>query len=141
MSNGAINEAEIDVLLASVSAEERPRMRYILIGIGQLTTEVAAMRQVCEQRGRLCPAMHGNVADPPDPAGLRVLAAEQARGVVKTAQGVADDVLHTAEATALRLAADSQKTWAMWGVGTTLLREILLPLGVTILTLFVIGKL
>ena len=145
MSNGHIDEAEVNALL-----EEEPSLltRYLVIGMremsaGQLSmkAEITAMREVCETRGLMCPGMRGNITDPMSPEQLRTLAAEKARGVVKTAQTVADETVHTAESTALQLVKDSRRTWAMWGVGTTLLREIMLPLVIVLATLFITGKL
>jgi hypothetical protein len=144
MSNGKIDEAEIDALL---TGDQRLVDRYLVTGIRELKTslgvvksEVAAMRGVCEQRGSMCPGMHGYLADPVDPAKLRTLAAEKARGVVQVAQGVADETMLTAEGVAAELASNSRKTWAMWGVGTTLLREIALPLVIVVATLYISGR-
>jgi len=49
-------------------------MRYLLTGVGEtrksievVESEVAEMREVCQERGLLCPGMHGCVADPAEP--------------------------------------------------------------------------
>lgn len=69
------------------------------------------------------------------------LAAEKARGVVSTAKGVAGETLTTAEDAAVLLAESSRQTWAMWGVGMTLLRDVVLPLIIVVATLLITGKL
>jgi hypothetical protein len=145
MSNGKTDDAEIDALL---TGDQRAVDRYLVTGIRELTkgqremkVEIEGMRKTCETRGAMCPGMHGFIADPVDPAKLRLLAAEKARGVVQTAQGAADETLHTAEGVALELAKSSRQTWAMWGIGTAMLERVLLPVGVVLLTLLATGKL
>ena len=71
MTNGHIDEAEIDALL---SGDQRLVDRYIVTGIRELKhglaatkSEVTAMRKVCETRGLMCPAMNANLADPVEP--------------------------------------------------------------------------
>jgi hypothetical protein len=115
VSNGKIDDAEIDALL---TGDQRAVDRFLVTGIrelkrGQAETkaEVGAMRRVCEQRGRMCPGMHAHIADPVEP--------------IPAAGPPTDD----------------RRTWAMWGVGTTLLREIALPVLVVIATLVFTGKL
>lgn len=72
----------------------------------------------------------------------RFRAAGLARGVVSDAADVAAaQTMQTAEAAAVALAASSRQTWAMWGISTTLLREIALPVFVVFLTIYVTGKL
>lgn len=72
----------------------------------------------------------------------RFRAAGLARGVVTDAADVAAaQTVQTAEAAAAALAATSRQTWAMWGISTTLLREIALPILVVFLTIYVTGKL
>ena len=152
MSNGRIADAQIEALLEGCPPEEVPRMRYLLTGIGEVVTGlgvvsegVADMRKVCKARGAMCPGMHGFVADPVDPAKLRVLAAEKARGVVQVAQGVADETMHTAEGVAAALAETTYRTRTMWGIGVGLLERLVLPVAVSViavaLTLLLTGKL
>lgn len=69
------------------------------------------------------------------------LAAEKARGVVSMAKGVAGETLTTAEEAAIDLANSSRQTWAMWGVGMTILRDVMLPLVIVVATLLITGKL
>ena len=71
MTNGHIDEAEIDALL---SGDQSLVDRYIVTGIRELkrglsatTSDVKAMRAVCEQRGLMCPVMTANLADPVEP--------------------------------------------------------------------------
>jgi len=72
----------------------------------------------------------------------RFRAAGLARGVLSDAASTAAaQTVQTAEAAALALAASSRQTWAMWGISTTLLREIALPILVVFLTIYVTGKL
>lgn len=72
----------------------------------------------------------------------RFRAAGLARGVISdAADTAAAQTVQTAEAAALALAASSRQTWAMWGVSTTLLREIALPLIIVVATLYLTGKL
>jgi hypothetical protein len=115
MSNGKIDDAEIDALL---TGDQRKIDRYLVTGIRELKrgqdetkAEVAAMRRVCEERGRMCPSMQAHIADPLEP--------------IPAAGSAMDD----------------RRTWAMWGVGITLLREIALPVLVVIATLVFTGKL
>lgn len=71
----------------------------------------------------------------------RFRAAGLARGVVADAADVAAaQTVHTAEAAALALAEGSRQTWAMWGISSTLLREVAMPVIVVIVTLYVVGK-
>ena len=72
----------------------------------------------------------------------RFRAAGLARGVISdAADTAAAQTVQTAETAALALAASSRQTWAMWGISTTLLREIALPILVVFLTIYVTGKL
>ena len=72
----------------------------------------------------------------------RFRAAGLARGVLSDAASTAAaQTVQTAEAAAIALAANSRQTWAMWGISTTLLREIALPVLVVFLTIYVTGKL
>jgi len=72
----------------------------------------------------------------------RFRAAGVARGVLSDAAGTAaDKTIQTAEAAALALAEGSRQTWAMWGISSTIIREVAIPLGIVILTLYVTGKL
>ncbi len=137
MSNDRINDAELEVLL---SGDQRKVDRLMLIGIrelgdglGEVKIEIAAMRSVCEERGKLCPGMHACIADPVQAQSTaRTLAAETA----ETARVLASETAHTAQALT-----DSRQTWAMWGVSMTLLRDVALPLAIVIATLLVAGKL
>ena len=115
MSNGRIDEAEIDALLAS---DQRLIDKYLVTGMRELRkgqhelkSEVSGMRQVCETRGLMCPGVHDHGADPAQP--------------VPTAGPPSED----------------RRTWAMWGVGTTLLREFVLPIVLVLATLAITGKL
>jgi hypothetical protein len=68
VTNGHIDEAELDLLL---DGTDRAIDRYLVTSMRELHTglidvkgEVAAMRQVCETRGLMCPGMHSHMADP-----------------------------------------------------------------------------
>ena len=141
MTPDRTDAAEIDALLSGVSAEDTPRMRYLLTGIaglarGQATlqSEVSTMREVCETRGRLCPGMHANAADPVDAYRLRLSAASTARGVVGTAKSVADETLRTAEGVAVALTESTEEgdmkrawritKWALVGSGLVLINQL-----------------
>lgn len=113
MSNGHIDEAEIDALL---TGDQRLVDRYLVTGIRELRRgqhemrgELVTMRQVCETRGAMCPGMHANAADPVDAYRLRLSAASTARGVVGTAKTVADETLRTAEGVAVALTESTEE--------------------------------
>lgn len=72
MMNGKIDDSEIEALM---TGDKRSVDRFLVTGIRELkrgltgvTTEIATMSAVCEQRGLLCPGMHANLADPMDRA-------------------------------------------------------------------------
>lgn len=62
MSNGHIDEAEIDLLLEGVPEDERKRWRYVMVGVREARSGIEDVKAVCAQRGKLCPALH--LADP-----------------------------------------------------------------------------
>src|SRR5450759_3268466 len=71
----------------------------------------------------------------------RFRAAGLARGVLSDAASTAAaQTVQTAEAAALALAEGSRQTWAMWGISSTVLREVVLPIVAIVLTLLVTGK-
>jgi hypothetical protein len=108
MSNGHIARAQVEALLVGVPEDEVPRMRYLLTGIAGLKDgleevrgEVQAMRKTCEERGQLCPAMHGNIADPIDIAqDVREEAAAVAAQLRSETRQVACDLKIATEQTA-----------------------------------------
>ena len=138
MSNGHIDEAEIDALLAT----EAPFLdKYLVTGIRELRKgqhemkgELVTMRLVCETRGAMCPGMHANVSDPVDAYRLRLSAASTARGVVGTAKTVADETLRTAEGVAVALTESTEEgdmkrawritKWFLIGGGLVLINQL-----------------
>lgn len=178
MSNGKVDDAEIDALL---TGEQGKIARFLVTGVRELkrgqertVIEVTAMRATCEQRGAVCPAMHGNIADQLDEGDVdrraaaivetariaaettktaaavtaRLVADTAKKAATETACAVADEAkvaatltIDTAQATALALADDRHHTWAMWGVSTTLIQKLALPVLAVLVTLWFTGKL
>jgi hypothetical protein len=59
----------------------------------------------------------------------------------RTCPGMHPPCLDAADPTRALSAESSRRTWAMWSVGTTLLRELALPLVIVLGTLLLAGKL
>lgn len=126
-SAGKLRHKETMTTLSEHIKEDKKRLNDLAMKLGD-------MRSTCEARGLMCPGMHQNIADPMDATQIRGLAAERARGVVATAQGVAVEVVHTAEERARILAdaseeGDIKRAWrvAKWfvlGAGVVLINQL-----------------
>ena len=110
MTNGKLDEAEIDALLSG----ERDKVdRYLITGIqslqegqGKIQHTMRSVLATCEKRGESCPGMHPEIA----------LEAARKCAAIK--------VKETASKTAGEL--ERRQTWLMWLVGTKLAYIVLI---------------
>ena len=126
MSNGRVDETEVAAIL---SGNRRAIDTYIVTGIKQLTTSLAAMRANCEARGLVCPGLvgpgHETLLDAEDVdqraaaivEAARIAAEVTSETAAKTARLVKETAT-TAATEAARIVSEAAKTAAVTTVHT-----------------------
>lgn len=137
--NGGPTISHVLTALVAENDDNKTRHRETVHTLNELAADGVS----CGARVTALEAWH-NLSDQMESGqdAARFRAAGLARGVLSDAAGTAaDKTIQTAEAAALALAEGSRQTWAMWGISSTLLREVALPIIAVVVTLWMTGKL